>query len=165
METTAMTRFITVMAAILAWGFSTSMPVLAAGTLPHAKSFKADSQLAVSKKIPILVLFTTPGCHFCHEVKSVYLEPMLNDPLYKNKVIMREVEVGSQNPLALFNGERSTEGAFAAGSKVFMAPTIKLFNANGDEVTEPIVGLLTPDFFFGYIDSAITEGIQKMRGK
>lgn len=165
METTAMTRFITVMAAILAWGFSTSMPALAAGTLPHAKNFKADSQLAAAKKIPILVLFTTPGCHFCHEVKSVYLEPMLSDPLYKNKVIMREVEVGSQNSLTLFNGDRSTEGAFATGNKVFMVPTIKLFNAQGTEVTEPIVGLLTPDYYFGYIDSAITEGIQKMRGK
>lgn len=133
--------------------------------LPVAKSFEADGKLAASKKIPILVLYTSPGCQYCERAKSEYLVPMLNDPMYKNKVIMREVDITSQNPITLFNGSKSTGEAFATQHKVTMVPTIKLMNAQNVALAEPIVGLLIQDFYFGYIDSAINLGLQKMRAR
>jgi thioredoxin-related protein len=160
-----MTRLIIVVAAILAWGappFAMAQPT---ENLPAAKSFEADSKLAAAKKIPILVLYTSPGCPFCQRAKSEYLVPMLKDPAYKNKVIMREVDITSQSPLTLYNGNTSTGAAFAAQHKVAIVPTIKVINAQDAEVAEPIVGLLIPDYYFGYIDSAITGGIQKMRAQ
>ena len=160
-----MIRFITLLIAILAWGLGTPTSSLAADSLPHARNLKTDGRDAAEKQIPILVLFSSPDCHFCHRVKSEFLLPMLKDPAYKNKVMIREIEAGSQNPLTLFDGRRGTEGAFAAENKVFMVPTIKVFDAQGHEVSEPIVGLLTPDYYFGYLDSAIQEGIKKIRGE
>lgn len=154
-----------ILSAILAWALALPMPGLAADNLPHARNFKADSKLASQKQIPILVVFTRPDCHFCHRVKTEFLQPMLKDPAYKNKVLIREVEAGSQSPLTLFDGKPGTEGEFAAENKVFMVPTIKVFDAQGHEVTEPIVGLLTPDYYFGYIDAAVSEGLRKMRGQ
>ena len=160
-----MSRFITLLAAILAWAFIMSAPALALDRLPQARNFKADGQDATARKIPIMVLFSSPDCHFCHRVKNEYLLPMLKDPAYKNKVVIREIEVGSQNPLTLFDGRKGTEGAFAAESKVFMVPTIKVFDAQGREVSDAIVGLLTPDYYSGYLDAAIEEGLGKIRGK
>ena len=142
-----------------------SAPALALDRLPQARNFKADGQDAAARKIPIMVLFSSPDCHFCHRVINEYLLPMQKDPAYKNKVLIREVEAGSQNPLTLFDGRKGTEGAFAAESKVFMVPTIKVFDAQGREVSDAIVGLLTPDYYFGYLDAAIEEGIGKIRGK
>jgi hypothetical protein len=46
-----------------------------------------------------------------------------------------------------------------------MVPTIKVVDAQGKELAKPIVGLLTPDYYFGYIESAIDEGLEKIRGK
>ncbi len=160
-----MIRLITLLAAILAWGvapFAAAQPI---DNLPIAKSFEADSKLAAAKKIPILVLYTSPDCHFCHRAKSEYLVPMLKDPAYKNKVIIREVDITSQSPLTLFNGSKSTGAAFAAQHKVAIVPTIKVIDARDFEVAEPIVGLLIPDYYFGYIDSAITGGIQRIRAQ
>jgi hypothetical protein len=65
----------------------------------------------------------------------------------------------------LFDGTKSTAGAFAAEHKVFMVPTIKVFDTKGQETGEPIIGLLIPDYYFGYIQNAIEEGTRKIRGK
>lgn len=154
-----------VVAAILAWGAAPLVSAQPADRLPIAKSFEADSKLAAAKKIPILVLYTSPGCPFCERAKSEYLVPMLKDPAYKNKVIMREVDITSQSPLTLFNGSKSTGAEFAAQHKVAVVPTIKVINAQNSEVADPIIGLLIPDYYFGYIDSAISGGLQKMRAQ
>jgi hypothetical protein len=90
---------------------------------------------------------------------------MQKGPAWRKKVIIRELEVGSNRPLALFDGTKSTEGAFAAENKVFMVPTVKVFDTRGQEAAEPIVGLLIPDYYFGYIQNAIEEGTRKVRGK
>jgi len=160
-----MRRFIVVWTAILAWGMGLPSLGLAAGGLIHASNLKADAGDAAKRQIPVLILFTSPGCHFCEQVKREYLVPMQKDPAYRKKVIIRELEVGSTRPLTLFDGTKSTEGAFAADQKVFMVPTIKVFDARGTEASEPIIGLLTPDYYFGYIESAIEEGARKVRGK
>ena len=160
-----MKRYAVLWAIILACSWSLAGAALAAGALPKARDFKADATEAAKRQIPILVLFTSPGCHFCEQVKRDYLGPMQKDPAWRKKVIIRELEVGSDRPLVLFDGTRSTEGAFAAEKKVFMVPTIKVFDTRGQEATEPIVGLLIPDYYFGYIQNAIEEGTRKVRGK
>ena len=120
-----MTRWMMVVAAILAWGAAPLASAQPADSLPFAKSLEADSKLAAAKKIPILVIYTSPGCPFCERAKSEYLVPMLKDPAYKNKVIIREVDITSQTPLTLYNGTTSTGAAFAAQHKVAVVPTIK----------------------------------------
>lgn len=160
-----MTRWIMVGAAILAWGAAPLASAQSADNLPMAKSFQADSRLAAAKKIPILVIYTSPDCPYCERAKSEYLVPLMKDPAYKNKVIIREVDITSQTPLTLFNGSKSTGAEFAAQHKVAVVPTIKVMNAQDTEVAAPIVGLLISDFYFGYIDSAISGGLQKMRAQ
>ena len=160
-----MTRQIAVWALILAWGLALPGTALAASGLVHARDFKLDAKDASKRRIPILVLFTSPGCHYCERVKREYLAPMHKDPAYRKKVIIREVTVGADVPLTDFDGTSTTEGAFAALNKVFMVPTVKVFDPKGNDASEAIVGLLTPDYYFGYLDAAIDEGIRKVRGK
>jgi hypothetical protein len=90
---------------------------------------------------------------------------MHKDPAYRSRVMIREVTVDSTAPLTGFDGERTTEGAFAAAHKVFMVPTVKVFNTQGGDAGEAIVGLLTPDYYFGYLEAAIDEGLSRVRGK
>jgi thioredoxin-related protein len=151
--------------AILAWAFL--LPVQAAdhADVPLTDSLKADSKEAMNRKVPIMLLFASPECHYCERVKNEFLGPMVNDPAYRNRVIIRQVEVGSDWTLVGFDGKKTTHGAYAAGQKVFMVPTIKVVDAQGKELSKPIVGLLTPDFYFGYIESAIDEGLEKLRAK
>ena len=160
-----MTRLIAACAFILTWGISLSGPASAGNDLVNASSFKADSRIAVQRKIPVLVLFSSPECAYCERVKREYLVPMHKDPAYRNRVIIREVTVGANTPITDFVGTPTTEGAFAASSKVFMVPTVKVFDTRGNEASEAIVGLLIADLYFGYLEAAIEDGTRKVRGK
>lgn len=156
---------VTLQAAILACGLGLSGAASAADGLVQASSFKADGKLAMQRRVPILVLFTSPGCSYCERVKREYLLPMHKDPAYLKRVIIREVTVGATTPLTGFDGSATTEGAFAAAHKVFMVPTVKVLTPQGGDTGEAIVGMLTPDYYFGYLEAAIDEGGRKTRGK
>lgn len=160
-----MSRLIAAWVLILAWGPGLPGAASAADGLIHAKSFQADARLAAQRQVPLLVLFTSPGCHYCDRVKREYLTPMHKDPAYRKKVLIREVTVGATTPLTGFDGASTTEGAFAAAHKVFMVPTVKVLDTHGNDTAEAIVGLLTPDYYFGYLEAAIEEGLRKVRGK
>jgi thioredoxin-related protein len=160
-----MLRMLAAKALILAWGLALPGAVGAAGGLVHAKDLQRDARTAAQLGVPILVVFTSPFCQYCDRVKREYLIPMHKDPAYRNRVIIREVTVDATAPLTGFDGERTTEGAFAATHKVFMVPTVKVFNTRGEDASEAIVGLLTPDYYFGYLQAAIDEGLSKVRGK
>jgi thioredoxin-related protein len=160
-----MTRMIAAKALILAWSMMLPGAASAANGLVHAKDFQADARDASRRQVPILVLFTSPGCHYCERVKREFLVPMVKDAAYRKKAIIREVTVGATTPLTGFDGTPTTEGEFAVSNKVFMVPTIKVMDTHGDDASEAIVGLLTPDYYFGYLEAAIDEGLRKVRGK
>jgi thioredoxin-related protein len=150
---------------ILAWALGLPLHAADHGDVPLADSLKQEGRDAAHRKVPIMLLFASPECHYCERVKNEFLGPMVKDPAYRDKVIIRQVEVGSDWNLVGFDGKKTTHGAYAAGQKVFMVPTVKVVDAQGKELSKPIVGLLTPDFYFGYIESAIDEGLDKIRGK
>ena len=165
MALTTIVRRVAVWVLILAWGLVLPGAASAAAELVHATYLKADARVAAQRQVPILLLFTSPGCQYCERVKREYLGPMHKDPAYRKRAIIREVTVGATTPLIGFDGVPTTEGAFAAAHKVFMVPTVIVLDTTGNETGEAIVGLLTPDYYFGYLEAAIDEGGRKVRGK
>ena len=144
-----MARLIAVWALILAWGLMLPGAARAVDKLVHAKDFQADARTAAKRQVPIMVLFTTPECSYCERVKREYLIPMHKDPAYRSRVMFREVTMGATSALTGFDGKPTTEGAFAASHNVFMVPTVMVFDTHGATASETIVGLLTPDYYFG----------------
>ena len=164
-STTSTLRVIATWALILAWGLALAGTASAADGLVHAKNFQADARTAVQRQVPILVVFTSPTCPYCERVKREYLVPMHKDPAYRSRVVIREVTIGATTPLTGFDGTPTTEGAFAAAHQVFMVPTVMVFDTHGAAASEPIVGLLLADYYFGYLEAAIGAGLSKVRGK
>lgn len=162
---TAISRLVVAWALILAWGLALPGAAGAADSLTHAKDFQTDARAAAKRQVPILVVFTSPHCPYCERVKREYLVPMHKDPAYRSRVIIREVTIGATDPLTGFDGTPTTEGAFAAANKVFMVPTVQVFDTQGNHAGDAIVGLLIPDYYFGYLQTAIDEGVSKVRGK
>jgi len=117
-----MMRLLAAWALILAWGLAPAGPASAADGLVHARDFKADAREAARLRVPFMVIFTSPGCHYCERVKREFLIPMHKDKAYRSKVMIREVTFGAATPLVDFEGKQTTEGAFAAAQKVFMVP-------------------------------------------
>lgn len=144
------------------------LPAVAAtshGDVPMAESLQADAKKAQSGKMAIMLLFASPYCPYCERVKVEYLGPMGNDPAYRDKVIIRQIEAGSDWALIGFDGKKTTHGAFAASQKIVLVPTVKFYDPQGREVAKPIVGMSIPDFYYGYIQDAVEESLEKIRGK
>ena len=150
-------------AAILAWALVLPALSAAGADVPLAENLQAEGKVAESRRVPIMLLFSSPFCTYCDRVKAEYLGPMVNDPAYRDRVIIRQIEAGSDWTLIGFDGKKTTHGAFAASQKIVMVPTIKVVDAQGRELASPIVGFLTPDFYFGHIQGAMEEGLGKMR--
>ena len=158
-RSTAYSFFLLILACLL------SLPAAAVerGKLPYATDLSREAKTARDKQIPIAILFSTPGCFYCHRVREEILIPTTRNPDYDNKVILLEVEGGSDATLIDFDGKRITQDQFVARHHVGFTPTVKFFDAKGNEVADSIVGLVTVDYYGGIFDQNIAAAIAKIR--
>jgi thioredoxin-related protein len=153
------------LAIILAWFIAAGAHAQGKVEIPLARNFTLDAANAKSKNVPVLVLFSRHDCAFCTQVLQEFLLPMRRNHDYDSKVIMRQVDVGSSAPLTTFSGKATTHARFARENRIKLTPTIKLFDAEGHELTEALIGLTTPDYYGGFLDQRIDEALAKVRSK
>lgn len=146
-------------------GRGAAAPPARISALVEAGSFAADALTVREKKIPILVFYTRHDCPWCERVRRQYLLPMANDPAWAERVLIREIDVGTDfvTPLTDFGGRTTTHSAFARTRRVKLVPTLDFFDDRGNRLAEPIVGMRTPDFYAAAIERAIEESLAKLR--
>jgi thioredoxin-related protein len=114
-------------------------------------------------RVPVLIAFTQHSCPYCAVAKRDYLVPLQQSPIWRRRVLIREVDIDQQIPMRDFGGETGTTRAFAQRFEVKKVPTVIVFDADGRVVSPPIVGLLTRDFYGLYLEQAIEAGLVAMR--
>jgi thioredoxin-related protein len=148
--------------ASLAW-LSLAGAAGAQDEIPTTSDLSSEAAISRASQLPVLILFTAPKCSYCERVKREFLLPMQRNPAYADKVIMRQIEYRGQGRLVDFSGKVTTAAQFSRQQKVHLTPTIKLFDAEGRSLTEPLVGLTTPDYYGAFLDRAIDEALAKVR--
>jgi thioredoxin-related protein len=133
-----------------------------AAGLPVVKDFTVEAGEAYRKQIPILVLFMGESCSYCETALNDFLLPIQRDPEFKDKVILRQVESSSGDALIDFDGKTTTYSRFSSRHNVSAVPNVMLFDSNGQVLTY-IEGLLTVDFYYGFIVDAINESLEKIK--
>ncbi len=143
-------------ACILTWALLLAGQAWAAD-VPMSTDLQAEGARAAALNTPLIIVFTSPSCHYCEIVKRDYLLPLLKNPDTAQTLMIRQVVTGSGARLKDFHGRTSTQAAFAAFQGVSLTPTVAFFDARGREVVKPIVGLLNPDYYYGYLEDAIAQ--------
>ena len=151
------------LAIILAWFTAAGVYAADSAEVPIAHNLAADAQEAKASGVPIMLVFGSRNCPFCLVLNRDFLQPMRRNAEYDAKVIMRMVDVGSSAPLRLFSGKATTHARFSRENGIKLTPTIKLFDAEGRELTEPLIGLSTPDYYGGFLDQRIDQALAKVR--
>lgn len=142
--------------ALFALGALAAWPSEAAtASLPPAKDLRADGERARIARVPIVVLFSLPGCPFCEQVRRSHLVPITRDPARAARAIIRQVDVNSSAAAVGFRGESTTHARIADEHGVKMAPVVQFWSARGEALTEPLVGMLLPDFYEAYLEAAL----------
>jgi len=123
--------------------------------LPLARDFGEDGRRARQARIPIVVLYSLPGCPYCEEIRRSHLAPMLRDPGAAAKLIIRQVDVNGGQALVGFSGEATTHARHAGERGVKMAPVVHFLSPSGEPTVPPLVGMLLPDFYSAYLEASL----------
>ena len=118
---------------------------------------------ARSKRVPVLIAFMQESCPYCAVARRDYLQPLQTDPKWQQRVLIREIDVDRSTPLRDFTGAATTHRAFARSLDARRVPTLIFFDADGNRVGPPIIGLLLEDFYRLYIEQGIEAGLARMR--
>jgi len=118
---------------------------------------------ARSKRIPVLIAFMQESCPYCAIARRDHLLPLQSDPKWQHRVLIHEIDVDRSTALRDFAGAATTHRAFARSHNARRVPTLIVFDADGNRVGPPIVGLLSEDYYRLYIEQGIEAGLAKMR--
>lgn len=146
--------------AIVAWG---SGLAFAEEGVPYARDFQKDAKAAKDKNGVVLVVFSSAFCSYCETVLNEFLIPMSRNADYQSKLVMRKVDTTSTMEIKDFQGHKISLRKFAGESGVRMVPTVVVFDAEGRQLSKPVVGLTTVDYYGFYLDQAINQGLDKVR--
>ncbi len=102
-------------------------------------------------------------CPYCDFIREDYLEPMLGDAAYLNKIIIREIHSDRLTSVIDFNGQAIEGIDLAQRYGASLAPTLIFIDGHGRQLVERMVGVTTPDFYGGYLDQAINQAYEKLR--
>lgn len=133
--------------------------------LPAPTDLGMDAVQASLRGVPVVILFSFPGCAYCDVVRQNYLGPLLRDLPEQRRPVIREVQISSAASFAGFNREQTTHRALAQRYGVRFAPTVVLLDGAGNLLTSPIVGGDTTGLYGGYLDNAFGEAARKLAGR
>ncbi len=139
------------------------LAVPAAAQLIAADNLAATAAEARARRVPVLIAFMQQSCPYCAVARRDYLTVLQNDPQWKHRVLIREIETDRSLELRDFSGIVTTHREFARAQKVRQVPTLIAFDADGKRVSPPIIGLLGDEFYRLYIEQAIEARITKMQ--
>ena len=133
--------------------------------LPPLGDLRVLASSIARHKAPLLVLFGTPGCPFCREVRRNYLSPRLAEQAGKGtpELLLRETDITSERTIVDLSGAPITEKAFALRHYVRAVPVVALLDSSLRPIGEPLVGLDRSGFYEGYLASAIDAARKHLR--
>lgn len=144
------------LAAALAAGAAPQAP------LPLAADLQSDGRLSRSRREPIVILFSLPGCPYCEIVRRSHLAPMLRDPREAARAIIRQVDIDSDLSVVGFGGAPTTHEAIARAHGVRSVPVVAFWDGEGRPLADPLKGMLLADFYAAYLDSALESARSRL---
>lgn len=140
---------------LIALALLATMHPAGAAELTPAADLREEARVARQGGYPLVILFSRRDCTYCEAVRREYLLPMLKNPAYRDRLIVRQVNQDSEAGLVDFAGQKTTHAAFAQREKIKLVPVVAFFDERGRPVAEPIVGKRIPDFYFSYLEAAL----------
>lgn len=146
---------------LLPWG-----AVQAAGeeSLPLASNLKQLGAESVRLKAPIVILFSTPGCPYCREVRRNYLAPRLaGGEARETQFLIREIDITSRGRVIDFDDRATTQADLAERYGVRIVPVVMALDSRGRPIGEPLVGLDRSGFYESYLQALLTQAQASIR--
>lgn len=105
--------------------------------------------------VPIVILFSLPGCSYCEAVRRNYLLPLSREGSSSQRPLVRETDLSSATPLRGFGMEASSGKALAANYKIRVAPTVIVVDGRGTLLAPLLEGGDVSGMYGAYLDNLL----------
>ena len=151
---------------LIAWvaaGADSELLPVRAQPVVEATDLAADRRQAEQEQKVIMLLVSQDHCPYCHQIKREIIRPMIAAGDHSADLLIRELFIDAGSSLRDFSGKDVAGVDFAHRYGVDLTPTLLFLAPDGSELTERLVGIQTPDFFYFYVEQSIERAIAALR--
>lgn len=123
--------------------------------VPTVESLEQAAREAAERDLPLLLAFSSRSCAYCVQLEQDFLIPMLVSGDYTDRVLIRKLNIDAGVMVEDLQGRITPAHRIADHYNVDVTPTLLFLGPDGEELAERLVGVMTPDFYGGYIDRGI----------
>ncbi len=116
----------------------------------HLADLPADLGWMRENEKPMMLFFHASYCSYCKKIDEEFLIPMRLDPDYQGRMIIRRVQIDSDDRFIGVDGNWKQPAAFADELDVRGVPYVLFFSPDGERIGE-ITGA-APGFYNHYLD-------------
>lgn len=131
--------------------------------LTAAVDLRSEAEMARKQGGPFVVIYSRRDCKYCETVKRDYLKPLADNPRYRNRVVIRQINQDGDGALIDFQGNPTTHATFTASQKIKLVPVVAFYGTNGRQLADPIVGARLPDFYPSYLEEALDRSLSELK--
>ena len=127
------------------------------------KDFAEEADKMREKKMPMLVIFSSPYCIYCEKIIHNHIPKLEKDPRFAGKVLFRNVDF--DNPQSMMvdeEGEFVTIKEYSDKYDVTYFPEIIFLDADGKELSKKIQGYDGDVETAKLLENALLESMKKL---
>jgi thioredoxin-related protein len=128
----------------------------------QVSDLRQEAEISRTRKLVLVLEVSSENCIYCRKLEALFLLPMQRNAYYDDRILVRSISLDEYNSVIDFDGRSIAGSEFAAGYGVSLTPTLLFLDADGNEISERLVGIWSEDFFGGFIDERIDEARQKL---
>lgn len=137
--------------------------VKAGEILPLAVDLQKTAQTAKTHNVPVVIFYTATWCNYCKKLEENILHPLLETTAIEEYAEFMQVIMDRPHWMMKdFHGNDIEMKSFAPSQKVIVAPTTMVYNSEGQQIAEPIIGLTLEEFYPGNLEKAINQGLKAL---
>lgn len=133
--------------------------------VPAARDLAADGGLSRALAAPIVLVVTRAECGYCELLKSSVIVPMIISGEYRDRAVIRELNIDSNGAVADFSGREASPFAVANRYDALLTPTVLILGPDGAEVAPRLVGINNELMYLWYLDRALEVGAAALAAK
>lgn len=125
--------------------------------------FASTKEEALNTNKIIMLEMSASYCGYCETLEEEIIKPMLRSGDYADNVLIRQLNIDDTALLKDTSGIQLTPAEIAEKFNVNLTPTLLFLDGKGNEVSEKIRGVYSLDYYGGFVDQAIDQGLKIIR--
>ncbi|MBO1923128.1 MULTISPECIES: thioredoxin fold domain-containing protein [Thiomicrorhabdus] len=137
--------------------------VSAGDVLPLAVDLQKAGQSAAKKNVPVVIFATATWCNYCKKLEQNILYPLLQTTDLEEYGHFSQLVLDKDHWMMKdFQGRDIEMKTLGPKLGVKVAPTTLIFDSQGNQIADPIIGLTLEEFYPGNLERAINQALEKL---